>query len=869
MAPKAKAPVGTPGPREMKAGGDSRSWVSAKANHIATGNAFLTDMNGNTEDEEASALGKLWGRKWDDVPEQEKCSQRFFGFFATYIAERHIISGGNNKQDPHYASGTAVGIFNGLLQHTKQQYGTSTREETKVRSPAPRTPCACAQSRALPARALDQPSDHPPRPPQTFLKCFEETGDQAAWKKSIKTKIERLCNMRKIRLDESLDNSATEIFLPQVKELCEVLAQANHKEAAHRKLAIFTLWLSAGRSSEPGFLSYRGLKWNSLHGTCSVEAFQSKPNKLKMFCTVAGADRQCDFMLHFGDYLVWDRGMTVWDDEAPGPLLPDLAGDNSGTKLSNYIKGLQPEGRPGALKKYTDVGCTVASLPPHPTAAGFRPGAADTLAIAVPAELAVHNTGHDLTGLSALWEYLNTRVSLTIPGLVVLAGWPPFPYGQLGKGPIHPTLDALTGLSSECFERFIDTLFSFAETGGRHPPMLLRDGELRIMLRAVLATMIMYYEERFLNSEMHTVLTHMRESYAYALGQPIETAHNVLIEWGAMINARFVADNLHLTDRRGGFSGAEKVIAAVQGLGTSIAVIQRSVADMAGRQIALESKLDKLISLLSTAPPSATAPHPSPGPTIHSSPPHTPGADNTLTTPTQPPPPPLPASDIRSLFGISSSTRGPPQKPSALQAAYSLRQLPAGQFFMDCMALGGFFPPSVAADSRRKTDAQRVLSAYSSMATKTELDLLKDPESDAEQSRLLVRRLTQLLITRIKASYLACRSGVPSTFGSGHFYFNTAIDNLRDSKLVIDRGLFQVWRKRVDEGVEGVEGFGQSEASQEGSASREGDASACGKRSRSPRLAEQPRRAYACEADGVSEGEGDGGGRVEDPVVLE
>ena len=149
------------------------------------------------------------------------------------------------------------------------------------------------------------------------------------------------------------------------------------------------------------------MRWNTLHGTAVIESYQSKPNKLKYVPFMAGPDRHSDWVLLFGDHLVWDHGQTRYSTTEKNPLLPDLDGPSSGTKLSNYIKGLQPAGRPGSLKRYSDVaGGTVPSLPPQPTAAGVRPGAADTLACAVPAELGVHNTGHDLTGLSALWEYL-------------------------------------------------------------------------------------------------------------------------------------------------------------------------------------------------------------------------------------------------------------------------------------------------------------------------------------------------------------------------------------------------------------------------------------------------------------------------------
>ena len=135
--------------------------------------------------------------------------------------------------------------------------------------------------------------------------------------------------------------------------------------------------------------------------------------------------------------------------------------------------------------------------------------------------------------------------------MVALLGWNPFCYGHLGKGSVHPSLDALVGVGLEGLELMIDFLFSFHEQGARPPPMLMLDGELRPLLHAALATMLMYYHERFLNSEMHHVLICMREAYSRTLGTPGEDAHSKLIEWGLAIRLKFDIDNLHLTAKPG------------------------------------------------------------------------------------------------------------------------------------------------------------------------------------------------------------------------------------------------------------------------------------------------------------------------------
>ena len=129
--------------------------------------------------------------------------------------------------------------------------------------------------------------------------------------------------------------------------------------------------------------------------------------------------------------------------------------------MTNYIKSLQPAPRPGAKDKYQSV--AIPELPPNPCAGGVRHGTADTIAMSVPAELAVHLTGHDLTNLSALWEYLRSRVALTIPGGITLTGFYPLPFGQTGEGPKHPSLQAVQdmGVSMLVLDAFIDELFDF------------------------------------------------------------------------------------------------------------------------------------------------------------------------------------------------------------------------------------------------------------------------------------------------------------------------------------------------------------------------------------------------------------------------
>ena len=249
--------------------------------------------------------------------------------------------------------------------------------------------------------------------PQAFLRCIAEgASKEKEWYGKIKANMKKQIMSRKVEKGEKLDCSASELYLTHIEAISAALARADFKEATDRKLSIKTLWAAAGRSGEPAHLSLKTMSWNALHDAPVIESFQSKPGKLKFVVIIAAANRHASWLLDFGDSLTFDHGMASYTEGEQFWLLPDLGGAaNAGTKLNNYIKALQPAGRPGALKKYSDIGCDVPSLPIQSTAAGVRPGAAETLCMATPAEYAVHNTGHDLTGFSALFEYLNVTPS--------------------------------------------------------------------------------------------------------------------------------------------------------------------------------------------------------------------------------------------------------------------------------------------------------------------------------------------------------------------------------------------------------------------------------------------------------------------------
>jgi hypothetical protein len=426
-----------------------------------------------------------------------------------------------------------------------------------------------------------------------------DNSDQAEWYKKIKAKIGRLIFLR--RLHESpnaQDTAERELFAKHLRALCCALARANTAEGARRKFGLKTLWYTAGRGGEPGLLSYEGMRWNELFECMTIESAQSKPSKLKFAVFLAGFDHLIDWAIDLGDMLVWEKGNRTFNADEKTWLLPELYKAGSATTLlTDWIKAMQPSPRSGALQRYAHVAITReeygVDLPPQPTAKGFRHGSAETICIGVSAELAVHNTGHDLTGMTALFEYLGCRIPLCVPGGVLLAGWQGLPYGQLGDGSKYPSLQTLVdgGVSMQRLEVFVDKLFCFHDAS---PPMLLIDGMLRPLMHAVLATMIMYYETRFKSKESVHVNDRMRDTYDEVISTPGFDGHRVLIEWGDTLKRQFDIDNTHLRDRTN-HGPSEQMVAALKGLGATMGRMHAQISELGSRVVNLEQQNQMLL----------------------------------------------------------------------------------------------------------------------------------------------------------------------------------------------------------------------------------------------------------------------------------
>jgi hypothetical protein len=209
------------------------------------------------------------------------------------------------------------------------------------------------------------------------------------------------------------------------------------------------------------------------------------------------------------------------------------------------------------------------------SAGGLRVGGVNSLARYVPAEIAVHATGHEITNMSAMWNYLEANIALLMPSLCVLAGWPAPPHGQLGDGPVPADLAAVhlnIPKSKAAFDNMLTVLFQLDSTSN---PVHLPGGDLRPALEAALASMIMHYAPRGAASSMGLVQDKLRAAWLVAFRSGDAAAgqghaHRALAMHSRTLKAKFDVDNLGVTTRKGdGEAGGpvfDRVAIALQSL---------------------------------------------------------------------------------------------------------------------------------------------------------------------------------------------------------------------------------------------------------------------------------------------------------------
>jgi hypothetical protein len=231
----------------MTAEGSSDSWEANKGNQVRLGNEFLLHIS-KTD----SGLSTLWGQDWSAVPEDHAAHPDIYGHGATFLVYTYKKSTGKSLE-----LGGVKTVWGGWVYQASQRLKNSTRQETKVQ------PALCSFARSvctLSARCLlavlvlfactlwlpfdcahmtSLTIDHDP---QDFFS--QDNYVMVAWYKGMKQKITRLLFERKLFMDEPMSNSANEIYLEHVRDITKAYSKVGTLQAAERKFAITTLWIT-------------------------------------------------------------------------------------------------------------------------------------------------------------------------------------------------------------------------------------------------------------------------------------------------------------------------------------------------------------------------------------------------------------------------------------------------------------------------------------------------------------------------------------------------------------------------------------------------------------------------------------------------
>lgn len=708
-----------PAVNAIRAQGASASWSAQKKNVIRIFNLFLE------VDEE---LSKRAEKTWEVLPEEVLCFPDVYERFAYYML---------NVYEPDQKKGE---------EHLD---GSTTRNYLAIAIHA-----ASDKFKAVGTDASKR-----------FFDCLDtnSTSEHAKWLRGVKANIERAHCERADAAGKKLDKSETPIYLPTMKMVNAALARAGTSEAATRRLGLQSAWHSGGRSSESACITWdTALQYDEEMQAVYVEIKQSKISKAKLIAFVAGADRHCDWFLALADYMIMHPPL-IYNTDEPSWMIHELHGTSSpGTKLGDWLRALRPLDKGGAAG-YAGKGFFVPSLHENVNAGGIRPGVSNMLSKYMPGELVAHMTGHDFRGVSALYEYVDADRALALVPALVAAGWPALPWGQHGDGPVPPSIDALrdAGEDVDVLERIngvhercvIDSLFNLDDAS---PPMLLSGGALRRMVLIAFASMIMYHDARMAAGEMRPACLKLIEE----LGR-ISISNDKLSQWGAIIRAKFDADNVHLTMGRAA-TGDGGLVQIVKALGRSLSEMKSELGTLR-RDLVAERRRS------ASGPSTPAHLHVQGSPAV--------GADD---SPKELPPPP-PASSGAGPSGAGAMGPLIPHVAGAAEpkpAVMALSNAVAGDFYANCLARGG----GLAGLSKQdKSRVELVLDWFNAMATNDEKLALKPAKaghaipSEGERRRIAAR-LQKLVIARLSEGFVAAGEKVPRELGKGNL-FATALEN--------------------------------------------------------------------------------------------
>jgi len=258
---------------------------------------------------------------------------------------------------------------------------------------------------------------------------------------------------------------------------------------------------------------------------------------------------------------------------------------------------------------YQDFALDEEALPSNVSAGGLRPGGITMMCMGMPKDKAATISGHKIP--SQLETYIHANLSDMAPGVCVLSGFSPPPWGTNGPMPLAMSLESLggddDGRDPAKLQAYCVQVLRLEESS----PYLQPGGPLWPATKASMAALLMYYPERHEHNELPALRVKMRSAFMkiYRTGFVSQAEHGIahrrLLAWSKLIKTAWKLANVALLPLARGAAPAaaplRPLVEAVQALDDRfeqrddqhkvvmgrLSEVQESLADLGNRLVRL------------------------------------------------------------------------------------------------------------------------------------------------------------------------------------------------------------------------------------------------------------------------------------------
>ena len=247
-----------------------------------------------------------------------------------------------------------------------------------------------------------------------------QPGDSNSWLNRLLRNVQRTMMQQAVEDGSELKSQATPIGHELLALVSGTLARHGTLESIKRKLMINFVFCACGRAGEVATLCWNLLTYDYQFKAPVFVWSELKTSKQKHVLLLPSEHRLLCMYKHFGDAFIAGVFQGVKSQlgatTANEFLFPEYtSGSRSSSVSSALTSWLKQLTVASSNNNQTYAQHRVVELPPDVSASGLRMGAINALAPYMLDSQIVTASGHDLTGVSAVHEYINVTTPDHVP----------------------------------------------------------------------------------------------------------------------------------------------------------------------------------------------------------------------------------------------------------------------------------------------------------------------------------------------------------------------------------------------------------------------------------------------------------------------